>query len=110
MVLFSGLDLPLRAVREQVAAALDVIIQLERRNDGKRVISLIAEIQGREGETITMQDIYKRTAQGPLVATGLRPIVAEKLKDRGVEIPPKLFRAPEGAAPKPASRSRRAKS
>ncbi|MFP5297943.1 MAG: CpaF family protein [Actinomycetota bacterium] len=103
MVLFSGLDLPLRAVREQVASALDVIIQLERRSDGKRVVSLIAEVQGREGETVTMQDVYKREGTGDLVPTGLRPSVTEKLASRGVKLVPALFRGP---AAKPAARSR----
>lgn len=107
MVLFSGLDLPLRAVREQVASALDIIVQLERRNDGKRVVSLIAEIQGREGETVTMQDVYKREGAGDLTPTGLRPKVTEKLGVRGVKLAPALFRSSGEATEGTTARRRR---
>jgi pilus assembly protein CpaF len=92
MVLFSGLDLPLQAVREQIASALDIVIQLDRRSDGRRRIVAIAEIQGREGDVITMQDVFKRTGDGPLIATGLRPKVAEKLAERGVPLEAAIFR------------------
>ncbi|MGH9164758.1 MAG: CpaF family protein, partial [Acidimicrobiales bacterium] len=92
MVLMSGVELPLRAIREQVASALDLIVQLERRSDGSRVVSEIVEIQGREGDTITLQDVFARTATGPLHATGLRPRCAETLRERGVGLAPSLFR------------------
>ena len=102
MVLFSGLDLPLQAVREQIAGALDVVIQLDRRSDGRRTIVAIAEIQGREGDVITMQDVFKRSGDGPLEATGLRPRVAEKLAERGVPLEAAIFRGPSsGNARKP---------
>ena len=93
MVLFSGLDLPLRAIREQVASALDIVVQLERLADGRRVVSAITEVQGREGDTITLQDIYKRVGDGALHATGLRPALVEKLGERGVTMPATHFRA-----------------
>ena len=92
MVLMSGVELPLRAIREQVASALDLIVQLERRSDGARVVSQIVEIQGREGDTITLQDVFARTSTGPLHATGLRPRCAETLRERGVTLAPSLFR------------------
>ena len=102
MVLFSGLDLPLQAVREQIASALDVVIQLDRKSDGRRTIVAIAEIQGREGDVITMQDVFKRTGDGALEATGLRPKVAEKLAERGVPLEAAIFRGPSrGKARKP---------
>jgi pilus assembly protein CpaF len=93
MVLMSGLDLPLRAIREQIANALDIVVQLSRRPDGSRVVSAITEVQGREGETITLQDIFTRRGDGPLAATGLRPAAAERLADRGVQMPAGVFRA-----------------
>lgn len=92
MVLFSGLDLPLQAVREQIASALDIVIQLDRKSDGRRTIDAIAEIQGREGDVITMQDVFKRTGNGSLKATGLRPKVAEKLIERGAPLEAAIFR------------------
>jgi pilus assembly protein CpaF len=92
MVLMSGIELPLRAVREQIASALDIVIQLDRQNDGTRVVGSIAEVQGREGETITLQEIFVRSGSGPLRATGLRPRCAEKLAARGAALPTSVFR------------------
>ena len=98
MVLMSGLDLPLRAIREQIASALDIVIQLDRLSDGRRVISGVAEIQGREGETITLQDIFMRRGAGALAATGLRPACIAKLEERGVTVPTSVLRGNKGAA------------
>ena len=92
MVLMSGVDLPLRAIREQIASSIDLIVQLGRRTDGTRVISHITEVQGREGETITLQEIFDRSHAGPLHATGLRPRSAERLAERGVDVPLTIFR------------------
>jgi pilus assembly protein CpaF len=97
MVLMSGLDLPLRAIREQIASALDIVVQLSRQPDGSRVVSAITEVQGREGETITLQDIFTRHGTGPLAATGLRPAAAERIAERGVVMPATVFRAKGGA-------------
>jgi pilus assembly protein CpaF len=91
MTLMSGMDLPLRAVREQVASALDLIVQLDRRPDGKRVVSAITEVQGREGETITLQDIFTRKGN-QLTGTGLRPKVLDKMAERDVTVPAKVLR------------------
>ena len=104
MVLMSGVDLPLRAVREQIASSIDVVIQLDRRVDGGRVVSCVAEVQGREGDTITLQDIFTRTATGPIRATGLRPRCATKLAEAGAEMPTSIFRA---ASAPPRQRGRR---
>jgi pilus assembly protein CpaF len=102
MVLMAGYDLPVRAIRQQVAAALDLVIQIARFGDGSRRITHISEIQGMEGDIITLQDIFKYTfaeggresaqSSGSLRPTGLRPKVVEKLQDKGVEVPAKLFR------------------
>ena len=106
MTLMAGMDLPLRAVREQVASALDLIVQLERRNDGKRVVSAIVEVQGREGETITLQDVFTRRGN-LLVATGLRPKVLDKMAERDVTVPAKVLRGQAGLPlPSPAGERR----
>jgi pilus assembly protein CpaF len=98
MVLMSGVDLPLTAIREQIASAIDIIVQLGRRVDGSRVVTTIAEVQGREGDTITLQEIYTRTASGPLKATGLRPRCADKLAERAINLPLSVFRATTGTS------------
>jgi pilus assembly protein CpaF len=101
MVLMAGVDLPVRAIREQVAGAVDLVIQQARMKDGSRRIVAITEVSGMEGDVITMQDVFTfdysagRDAQGRflggLVSTGLRPKFAEDLHDQGVELPANLF-------------------
>ncbi len=93
MVLMAGFDLPLRAVREQVASAIDVVVQVERARDGSRIITSIAEVQGREGDVITLQEIFTRPPDGALRATGLRPRCADRLADAGVDLPLHVLRA-----------------
>ncbi|HEX2259545.1 MAG TPA: ATPase, T2SS/T4P/T4SS family, partial [Actinomycetota bacterium] len=105
MVLMSGYDLPLRAIRQQVAAALDIIIHLDRFGDGSRHVTYVCEVQGMEGDVITLQDIFRYTfaeggrestrSAGRLRATGLRPKVVDKLREAGVAVPPKFFRPGE---------------
>lgn len=92
MVLLAGFDLPTRAIREQIASALDLIIQIERFRDGSRRISHVTEVSGMEGEIITLQDIYKYdyNANG-LMPTGVRPHFVEKLGRRNVVLPGGLF-------------------
>jgi pilus assembly protein CpaF len=108
MTLMSGMDLPLRAVREQVASALDIIVQLDRRSDGKRVLSAITEVQGREGDTVILQDVFTR--KGNLFsATGLRPKVLDKLAGRDVTIPAKILRPIDGVQTQPVALDRRAR-
>jgi pilus assembly protein CpaF len=103
MVLMSGVDLPLRAIREQIASAIDLIVQLGRRSDGARVVTSVTEVQGREGETITLQDVFERGHNAPLRASGLRPRSADRLAERGVDIPVAVFRR-SAAAPAPPTR------
>ena len=101
MVLMAGMDLPHRAIREQIAAALDVIIQLERMQDGSRRVVAVTEIQGMEGEVITMSDIFKFERAGfeagriigALRPTGLRPKFMEKIEAHGLHLPPGIFGA-----------------
>ncbi|HEX2273285.1 MAG TPA: ATPase, T2SS/T4P/T4SS family [Acidimicrobiales bacterium] len=101
MVLMSGYDLPVRAIREQITSALNLIMHLDRMPDGRRVVTALTELQGMEGDTILLQDIFKyRTMpgdgrlDGELVATGLRPKFLDRLAEVGVEIPAKAFRPP----------------
>ncbi len=101
MVLMAGVDLPVRAIREQVAGALDLIVQQARLKDGSRRIVAISEVVGMEGEVITLQDLFTfdysagrdeaGRFRGQLVSTGLRPKFTQDLQDLGVELPPALF-------------------
>jgi pilus assembly protein CpaF len=107
MVLMAGFDLPVRAIREQIASALHLILQVTRLPDGKRVITSLTEVQGMEGDIILLQDVFKweptpgadKKYAGELVATGLRPKFVDKLIDHGVEVPAAAFRAPRRNAP-----------
>jgi pilus assembly protein CpaF len=107
MVLMAGYELPVRAIREQIAAAIDLILQVSRMPDGRRVITAVTEVQGLEGDTILLQDIFiYRTipgatgkAGGELVATGLRPKFLDKLGESAVEVPASAFKAPAGTTP-----------
>jgi pilus assembly protein CpaF len=100
MILFSGTNLPNKAMREQISSALDVIVQASRLSDGSRRIMSIAEVTSMEGEVITMQEIYRFKRRGispegkvvgQFEATGVRPVFLDRLKVAGVEIPPHLF-------------------
>ena len=96
MVLMAGFDLPTRAIREQVASALDLIVQVERFRDGSRRVSYLTEVVGMEGEIITLQDIYKYDHKTMRVLpTGVRPEFVDKLGDRGIVLPGGLFGAAE---------------
>ena len=99
LVLMAGVDLPLRAIREQIAAAFDLVVHLERLPDGTRRVVKVSEVQGLEGDTIVMQDVFVfvRTGmdegriQGHYTATGVRPKFVEKLEAAGAQLPPGLF-------------------
>ncbi len=89
MVLMAGFELPIRAIRQQVASALDLIVHLDRLEDGSRRVTHIAEVQRMEADVITLQDIYEfkvdsiapdRTVTGSLRATGLRPTSAREVR------------------------------
>jgi pilus assembly protein CpaF len=97
MVLMAGFDLPTRAIREQIASALNLIVQIERLRDGSRRISHLTEVVGMEGDIITLQDIYRFDYQEmALVPTGVRPGFLDKLAERGVRVPVELFLGGEG--------------
>jgi pilus assembly protein CpaF len=107
MVAMTGLDIPPRAVRNQIASAVDVVIQLERLSDGKRRLTSLQEITGMEGDVVTMQEIFHFERQGvdkdgqvlgELVPTGIRPHFARRLKLAGIELPTHLFERRERAA------------
>lgn len=99
MVLMAGMDLPHRAIREQIASALDLIIQLERLRDGSRKVVKIAAVEGMEGDTIVMTEIFKfelsgyeqGRAIGRLRPTGIRPKFMEKVEAAGIHLPPTIF-------------------
>jgi pilus assembly protein CpaF len=99
MVLFAGVDLPLRAVREQIASAVDLIIHQERLKDGSRKITHITEVQGMEGDVVVLQDIYafeqtgvsEGKIEGRLRPTGVRPRFSEKFDVMGIPLPAGLF-------------------
>ena len=95
MVLMAGFDLPMRAIRDQVASALDVVVHQERDRDGRRHITEISEVQGMEGDVVTLSKVFVWDHnRRSLVHTGLRPRLLETLADRGVEIPPPWTAAP----------------
>jgi pilus assembly protein CpaF len=106
MVMMAGYDLPMRAIRQQVAAALDLIVHLERLEDGSRRVTSIMEVQRMESETITLQELFTfhveqvtadRMVIGTLRGTGLRPTFLTKFERRGIALPLGLFR--EGRMP-----------
>lgn len=104
MALMAGMDLPIRAIREQIASAIDLIIHQSRMQDGTRKVTSITEVVGMEGEVITMQDIFRfeQTAiedgkvLGELVPTGLRPRYMDKIEGAGIHLPPSIFSTKRG--------------
>jgi pilus assembly protein CpaF len=107
MVAMTGLDIPPRAVRNQIASAIDVVIQLERLSDGKRRLTSLQEINGMEGDVITMQEIFvferrgvdpEGNVLGELVPTGIRPHFAKRLQLAGIHLPAQLFERRERSA------------
>jgi pilus assembly protein CpaF len=101
MCLMAGIDLPVRAIREQIAAAVDVIVQQSRMKDGSRRITAITEVQGMEGDVIVMQDIFvfEQTGIengkiiGRMKPTGIRPKFIEKFEVANIYLPPNIFGA-----------------
>ncbi len=101
MVLMAGYDLPVRAIREQVASAVDLICHVARLKDGTRRITHITEVEGMEGEIITLQDLFlfdygmgvdeEGAYKGRLKATGIRPTFSEDLANMGIKLPADLF-------------------
>jgi pilus assembly protein CpaF len=99
MCLMAGMDLPIRAIREQVASAIDVIVQQERMRDGTRKVVTVAEVSGMEGDVITMTDIFSFEQTGVeagkiigrLRPTGLRPKFMDQIEAAGINLPPSIF-------------------
>lgn len=100
MVLMSGMNLPVKAIRDQVASAIDLIVQQSRLMDGSRKITHITEVQGMEGDVIVLQDIFKYEqrgldnrgkVKGEFFSTGIMPKFVQKLKEKGIIIPPELL-------------------
>ena len=105
MVLMAGFELPVRAIREQIASAIDLIIQQSRIRDGSRKITYITEVQHMEGTTITTQDIFRfeqtgfdenGKAVGHFVSTGLKPSFLDKFELAGVHLPDDFFEGDDG--------------
>jgi len=102
MVMMTGMELPLRAIREQISSAVDLIVQQSRLKDGTRRITHITEVQGMEGDVVVMQDIFvfEQTGvidgkiQGHLRPTGIRPKFVEKFDVSGIHLPPNTFGTP----------------
>ncbi|PKN45341.1 MAG: pilus assembly protein TadA, partial [Deltaproteobacteria bacterium HGW-Deltaproteobacteria-17] len=101
MVLMSGMDLPVRAIREQIAAAVDIIVQQTRYSDGSRKITYITEVTGMEGEVITLQDIFlfkqdgydeNNKVMGKYMATGFMPKFYDDLRRKGIPVDMTIFR------------------
>ena len=129
MVLMAGYDLPVRAIREQICSAINLIMHLDRLPDGRRVVTSVTELQGMEGDTILLQDIFKFKLRpkrvgppgmegapelnengtsrydGELAPTGLRPKFLDKLAEEGIDVPAKVFRV-NGPPRPPRSQSR----
>ncbi|WP_222267564.1 CpaF family protein [Modestobacter marinus] len=111
LVLMAGMDLPLRAIREQIASAVDVIVQLTRLRDGTRRVTHVTEVQGMEGETVTLQDAFlfdysagvdaSGRFLGKPVPTGVRPRFTDRFAELGIALSPRVF----GAAEPPRARS-----
>lgn len=99
MIMMAGMDLPHRAIREQISSAIDMVCQLARLRDGSRRVVAITEVQGMEGDVITMSDIFKfelagyegGKAIGSLRPTGLRPRAMTKIEAAGIQLPPSVF-------------------
>jgi pilus assembly protein CpaF len=99
MVLMAGVDLPLRAIREQIAGAIDLIIQIARMRDGTRKVIEVTEVQGMEGDVIVTQEIFKfehagikdGKLLGKLKPTGIRPKFMEKIEAANIFLPPQIF-------------------
>jgi pilus assembly protein CpaF len=102
MVLMSGMDLPVKVIREQIASAIDLIVQQTRLQDGSRKVTAITEVAGMEGDTIVLSDIYKYQQSGitqdgivtgELRPTGIRPLFSDRLEAAGFKLRPEVFGA-----------------
>ncbi len=105
LVLMAGMDLPLRAIREQIASAVDLVVQLTRLRDGTRRVTHVTEVQGMEGETVTLQDAFlfdysagvdaSGRFLGRPVSTGVRPRFTDRFAELGIAVDPRVFGVPQ---------------
>jgi pilus assembly protein CpaF len=103
-VLMAGMDLPVRAIREQVASAIDLIVQIGRLRDGTRRVTHITEVHGMEGQIVTLQDVFEFDYDAGLNVdgrflggqrpTGIRPRFVDRLAREGITVPAHVFGAP----------------
>ena len=100
MILMAGLDLPMRAIREQMSSAIHMVIQISRLSDGTRRVTHVSEISGMEGQVVTMQDLFRfeqtgidaeGRVQGEFKATGIRPKFADKFEVAGIHLPAEIY-------------------
>ncbi|MCZ7525779.1 MAG: CpaF family protein [Acidimicrobiia bacterium] len=101
MSLMAGMDLPIRAIREQMSSALDLVVHISRLRDGTRRVTHVSEVMGMEGDVVVLQDLYlfdfgmgvdeDGHFLGHLKSTGIRPTFAERLADQGIRLEPELF-------------------
>lgn len=100
LCMMAGMDMPARAFREQIANAVDIIVQISRLSDGSRKVLYITEVQGMQGDAVTMQDVFifketgfdkNRKITGQFLTTGLIPKFIQELKEKGIGIPKDLF-------------------
>ncbi len=103
MAMMAGMDIPLGVIREQIASAVDLIVQQTRLEDGSRKVAYITEVQGMEGDIIVLQDVFileikGKTAEGKIISelkpTGTRPRFSTRLEAHGFKLPPSIFGAP----------------
>lgn len=111
LCLMAGMDLPAKAIREQIAGAVDLIVQISRMSDGSRKLMSITEVVGMQGETVTLQEVFRfkeegfdknRKIIGQFQALGLIPTFIEEFEQKGVSVPRNLFMTSESNASKPA--------
>jgi pilus assembly protein CpaF len=99
MVMMAGMDLPVKAIREQIQSAVDLIVHQERMRDGTRKVTHITEVTGMEGDVITLTDLFifeqsgydNGKVVGRLRPTGLRPKFMDKIEASGIHLPPTIF-------------------
>jgi pilus assembly protein CpaF len=109
MALMTGMDLTIKAIREQIAAAIDLIVHVARLQDGTRRVTQVTEVAGMEGEAVTLQDLFtfrfaggtddRGHVLGRIGASGLRPLFLERLSERNVHIDTRVFTPAPGEEP-----------
>jgi pilus assembly protein CpaF len=105
MVLMAGMDLPIKVIRQQISAAIDLVVQQTRLKDGSRKVTAITEVAGMEGDTVVLTDIFRfeqtgTTSEGKVIGqlkpTGIRPLFTPRLEAAGFKLPPEVFGANVG--------------